>query len=63
MGTLTRFNVPQPRRLGDLPTGYDGRLDPPRGITVPSCGLEDVDGAVFEAFDKGLGFQIGRAHV
>lgn len=46
--------------MGDLPTGYDGHLDPPHGITVPSCGLEDVDGAVFEAFDKGLGFQVAR---
>ena len=60
MATLTRFNIPQPRRLGDLPTGYDSRFAPPSGITVPSCGLEDVDCAVFEAFDSGIGFQVAR---
>mgnify|MGYP000072357727 FL=1 len=60
MSTLTRFNVPQPRRLGDLPSGYDGRLGQPTGITVPPCGLEDVDGAVFSAFDRGIGFEVSR---
>jgi len=60
MSTLTRFNVPQSRRLGDLPSGYDGRLGQPTGITVPPCGLEDVDGAVFSAFDRGIGFEVSR---
>lgn len=58
--TTTRFNAgtETPRRAGDLPTGYDGRLDPPEGLTVPPCGVEDVDAAVYEAFSSGLGLQV-----
>lgn len=57
---ITRFNAgtETPRRAGDLPTGYDGRLDPPEGLTVPPCGIEDVDAAVYEAFTSGLGLQV-----
>lgn len=59
MTTTTRFNAGThaPRRAGDLPTGYDGRLAPPSGLTIPSCGIEDVDAAVYEAFASGLGLQ------
>lgn len=40
----SRFNQPP------LPSGYDGKSAPE--IAVPACGLEDVDRALFDLFDK-----------
>lgn len=51
----TRYNAAPPKMHGvaPLPTGYA----PGQGeaqFTIPSCGLEDVDVAVFNLFDKEL---------
>ena len=49
----TRFNSKSRNNLGasPLPTGYESQLGAP-DFTIPSCGLEDVDVALFELFDK-----------
>ena len=36
-----------------LPTGYEGE-NVPDDFSIPSCGIEDIDRAVFELFDKRL---------
>ena len=51
----TRYNVPFIQGKEQLPTGYDTENNDPSTFFIPSCGLEDVDGAVHS--------QIGRAHV
>jgi hypothetical protein len=40
---------------GVLPSGYEGS-NVPNNFTLPSCGIEDVDRAFFELFDKVLPF-------
>ena len=49
----TRFNSKSRSKLGvsPLPTGYESQYGKPE-FTIPSCGLEDVDVALFELFDK-----------
>lgn len=49
----TRFKSNSKTRLGvsPLPTGYESQYGKPE-FTIPSCGLEDVDVAIFELFDK-----------
>ncbi|NJL42013.1 MAG: hypothetical protein HC899_39260 [Leptolyngbyaceae cyanobacterium SM1_4_3] len=37
-----------------LPTGYEGATS--EDYTIPSCTIEDVDIAVFDLFDKKIGF-------
>lgn len=47
----TRFTYPQPP--GTVPTGYSNP-NTVENLTIPSCGLEDVDVAVFNLFDKDI---------
>lgn len=49
----TRFNSKSRSKLGvsPLPTGYESLYGKPE-FTIPPCGLEDVDVALFELFDK-----------
>lgn len=49
----TRFNSKSRSKLGvsPLPTGYESQYGKPE-FTIPPCGLEDVDVALFELFDK-----------
>lgn len=49
-----RFTYPLPP--GTLSTGYDNQKT--SDVTIPSCGIEDVDVALFELFDKELRFNI-----
>ena len=48
----TRYDAKSQPRFGvpGLPSGYDG--DPATDITIPSCGIKDVDEALFRLFDK-----------
>lgn len=41
--------------VGVLPSGYEGS-NVPSNFTLPSCGIEDVDRAFFELFDRVLPF-------
>ena len=54
----TRFNASGVSAYGvpPLPTGYESVTRPT--LTIPSCGVEDVDVALFELFDKELLFQV-----
>ncbi len=49
----TRFTVKTQSRFGHagLPSGYNDNLSP-NEFTIPSCGLFDVDTALFALFDK-----------
>ena len=38
-----------------LPTGYD-QPGIPSDFNIPSCGLEDIDKAIFDLFDKEINF-------
>lgn len=42
-----------------LPTGLDG-TNIPDDFYIPPCGIEDVDRALFDKFDKEIGFSIKR---
>lgn len=55
----TRFNVRADKNYGlsPLPSGYDGKQGTPE-YSIPSCGVEDVDKAFFDLFDKELQIQI-----
>ena len=53
----TRFNVPTIEGKEQLPTGYDTDNNDPSTFYIPSCGLEDVDGAVHALFDKDIPFR------
>jgi hypothetical protein len=53
----TRFNVPTIEGKEQLPTGYDTDNNDPSTYYIPSCGLEDVDGAVHALFDKDIPFR------
>ena len=44
-----------------LPTGYEGE-NIPDDFSIPSCGIEDIDRAVFELFDKRLCFEVDINH-
>lgn len=48
----TRYNIKPKTRFGaaPLPSGYEGNSA--TDFTIPSCGIEDVDRALFELFDK-----------
>ena len=55
-----RQTIPKPEPgVGQLPNGYSGS-DQPSDFFIPSCGIEDVDRAVFNLFDKELGFSIQK---
>ena len=49
----TRFNVGKRYGRESLTLGYEGSAAP-ADIVVPSCGLEDVDRAFFNLFDKDI---------
>lgn len=55
---VTRFDKKGQSRFGvpPLPSGYDG--DTSSTLNVPSVGIEDVDRALFELFDKKIPFVI-----
>lgn len=40
-----------------LKKGYEG-FNVPEDFNIPPCGIEDVDRALFELFDKRLAFEI-----
>ncbi len=44
-----------------LPTGYEGE-NTPDDFFIPACGIEDIDRAVFELFDKRLCFEVDINH-
>ena len=48
----TRFNAKDNKNYGvsGVPSGYDGNIKP--DFSIPSCGVEDVDVALFSLFDK-----------
>lgn len=49
----TRFKTGSKRNYGQapLPTGYEQDYGP-SDLTIPSCGIEDVDSAMFRLFDQ-----------
>ena len=51
----TRWNVNPFATKGGLQTGLEG-IDIPENFNLPSCGIEDVDRALFKLFDKELPF-------
>lgn len=56
----TRFNAkPKPRHgVAPLPTGYEAKAGVP-DLTIPSCGIEDVDVSLFGLFDKEIAPECG----
>ncbi len=50
----SRFNVP------GLSSGYDS-ISAPVNLTVPACGIEDADEALFNLFDKEIMFQVSTS--
>jgi len=58
----TRFNsnsMPNFNVAG-IQTGY-GTKSSPSDLTVPACGVEDVDAALFNLFDKEIPFQVSTS--
>ena len=55
----TRFNVRANKNYGlsPLPSGYDSNNSTPQ-FYIPPCGIEDVDKAFFDLFEKELQIQI-----
>jgi hypothetical protein len=55
----TRFTAKGRQNYGidPLQTGYDGVAQPT--LTIPPCGIEDVDAALFQLLDKEIKFQVG----
>lgn len=55
----TRFKTGSEKNFGvpPLPSGYDDSALR-GGLTIPSCGVEDVDVAVFNLFDKEINLQV-----
>ena len=49
----TRFSVGKRYGRESINLGYEGS-SVPEGLTVPGCGIEDVDRAMFELFNKDL---------
>jgi hypothetical protein len=47
----------QETKAWQIPNGYEG-TNIPTDFSIPSCGLEDVDRALFNFFDKKVGFTI-----
>lgn len=52
----TRFRAGDP--LG-VPSGYEGNA-PPDEVRVPSCGIEDLDKAMFKALRDDIAFQVSN---
>lgn len=57
----TRFNIKSSTRFGvpGLPSGYEQGNTP--DLTVPPCGIEDVDEALFNLFSKEINFQVKKS--
>ena len=51
----TRWKVKPFRTQGGISTGLEG-VDIPENFDMPPCGIEDVDRAMFDLFDKDLPF-------
>ena len=51
----TRFKVKPFKTRGGISTGLEG-VDIPENFDMPSCGIEDVDRAMFDLFNKDLPF-------
>ena len=51
----TRFKINPLKTQGGIETGYEG-LDIPENFEMPSCGIEDVDRAMFKLFNEDLPF-------
>jgi hypothetical protein len=62
----TRFNAQtySKKRLGQvpLPSGYQTKAAP-RDLTIPPVGIDDVDRALFNLFDKEIPFAVGGADI
>lgn len=57
----TRFNTKSKtsQGLSPLQTGYENLKYGPADLTIPSCGIEDVDVAMFDLFDKEISPECG----
>jgi len=51
----TRWNIQAYKTTGGLQTGLEG-VEIPEDFEIPSCGIEDVDRAVFKLFNEDLPF-------
>ena len=51
----TRWKVKPFQTIGGLGTGLEG-IDIPDDFDLPSCGIEDVDRAMFKLFNEDLPF-------
>lgn len=51
MSTRYKTNSQTNFGIGPLPGGYESDITPP-DLQIPSCGIEDVDTAIFTLFDK-----------
>lgn len=64
---VTRFNIPTPEpgsSLGHVPSGYsDGGGTPADNYTIPSCGIEDCDIAIFNLFKTTIKFSMNNVVV
>lgn len=52
----TRFRAGDPR---GVPSGYEGHASPDT-VRVPSCGIEDMDKALFKTLRDDVGFQVSN---
>ena len=43
--------------MSKIDTGYEG-TNVPEDFSIPSCGIEDVDRAIFDLFDKKLKLEV-----
>lgn len=58
---VTRYTIPQPPPgTYQLPNGYSTDGTQPSDYTIPSCGIEDVDRAVFDLLDSEMPFSAER---
>tara|TARA_Y100000310_G_scaffold236214_1_gene239379 strand:- start:3448 stop:4650 length:1203 start_codon:yes stop_codon:yes gene_type:complete len=55
---MTRQKINEMARM-KMPTGYEGQ-NIPTDFSMPSCGIEDVDRAVFNLFDKDLDLTVSE---
>src|SRR3990167_3728871 len=47
------------KNINRLPSGYEG-TNIPTDFSIPACGIKDADRALFDLFDKEIGFQINH---
>lgn len=58
MSTRFKTNSKRTYNQAPLPSGYENSLGTPN-LTIPPCGIEDVDVAIFNLFDKEINPQYG----